>query len=136
MTPPPPDETRLTAPVISLALQGGASLGAYTWGVLDAILEDGRVKVEGLTGASAGAINAVAFASGFTTGGPQGARDTMQRFWEGLAVAAQKRLRGRFDMVAAVARWLPRIQSSEAFYALTTRLATDFHMDPKTMEPL
>ena len=121
---------------MSLALQGGASLGAYTWGVLDALLEDGRLEIEGVTGASAGAINAVALGVGFGTGGREGARDRLRAFWEALARAADGRRRGRFDLLVTLLRSLPRLGSSEAFYALTTRLVTDFHMDPETVEPL
>ena len=53
------------SPVMNLALQGGGSHGAFTWGVLDACLEDGRVAIEGISGTSAGAMNAVALAHGF-----------------------------------------------------------------------
>ncbi|RZI92630.1 MAG: patatin-like phospholipase family protein, partial [Rubrivivax sp.] len=53
-------------PTVNLALQGGGSHGAFTWGVLDAILEDGRIDLEGVSGTSAGAINAVALAQGFS----------------------------------------------------------------------
>jgi len=53
------------APITNLALQGGGSHGAFTWGVLDALLEDGRVAIEGISGTSAGAMNAVALAHGF-----------------------------------------------------------------------
>ncbi|MDP1565501.1 MAG: patatin-like phospholipase family protein, partial [Polaromonas sp.] len=58
---PSPDAT----PRINLALQGGGSHGAFTWGVLDALLDDGRLDLEGLSGTSAGAMNAVAVAHGF-----------------------------------------------------------------------
>jgi NTE family protein len=54
-------------PMINLALQGGGSHGAFTWGVLDALLDDGRIGFEGLSGTSAGAVNAVALASGWAT---------------------------------------------------------------------
>ena len=50
---------------VNLALQGGGSHGAFTWGVLDALLEDGRIALEGISGTSAGAMNAVALAHGF-----------------------------------------------------------------------
>ena len=53
------------SPATNLALQGGGSHGAFTWGVLDALLEDGRVAIEGISGTSAGAMNAVALANGF-----------------------------------------------------------------------
>jgi NTE family protein len=71
--------------VISLALQGGGSHGAFTWGVLDRLLEDDRVSIEAVTGASAGAMNAAVFAHGFTVGGRSGAREALDTFWESVA---------------------------------------------------
>jgi NTE family protein len=73
--------------ILNLALQGGGSHGAFTWGVLDALLEDGRLRFEGLSGTSAGALNAVALASGWATaqaGGRdprEGARERLQAVW-------------------------------------------------------
>lgn len=131
-----PAVPELRGRTVCLALQGGASLGAYTWGVLDALMEDGRLDVEGITGASAGAINAAAFGVGYATGGRPGARDLLRVFWEGLAHAAQARRRGPFDFVGALVSRAPAIRDRGAFYAITTRLLADFHMDPDTMEPL
>lgn len=121
---------------IALALQGGASLGAYVWGVLDALMDDGRLDVEGITGASAGAINAAAFGVGFARGGRAGARNALRDVWEDLSARAARRRRSPLDLVRAVTRYLPRIRSASAFYALTTRLVSDFDIDPDTMEPL
>ena len=59
---------------INLALQGGGAHGAFTWGVLDSLLADPRIEIEGISGASAGAINAVMLADGLARGGPQEAR--------------------------------------------------------------
>ncbi len=70
---------------ISLALQGGGSHGAFTWGVLDAILEDGRLDVEAITGTSAGAMNAVVFAEGYLEGGREGARKSLAKFWRSIS---------------------------------------------------
>ena len=55
---------------INLALQGGGAHGAFTWGVLDALLEDGRLAIEGISGTSAGAMNAAILACGLAGGGP------------------------------------------------------------------
>ncbi len=71
--------------LINLALQGGGAHGAFTWGVLDALLEDGRFAFEGVSGTSAGAMNAVCLAHGLMQGGNQGARDTLRAFWTALA---------------------------------------------------
>ena len=56
---------------INLALQGGGAHGAFTWGVLDELLDDGRIEIEGISGTSAGAINAVMVADGLARGGPR-----------------------------------------------------------------
>ncbi len=66
---------------ISLALQGGGAHGAFTWGVLDALLEDGRLDLRGASGTSAGAMNAVVLAHGLLDGGREGARAALARFW-------------------------------------------------------
>lgn len=71
---------RRGAPSLSLALQGGGAHGAYTWGVLDRLLEAG-IAIEGVSGTSAGAMNAVALAQGWTTGGADGARAALETFW-------------------------------------------------------
>jgi NTE family protein len=74
--------------MITLALQGGGSHGAFTWGVLDRLLEDGRIGIEGISGASAGAVNAVVLAHGYAMGGHEGAREALRAFWESIAHAA------------------------------------------------
>lgn len=78
----------MTNTTINLALQGGGSHGAFTWGVLDALLEDGRLAFEGISGASAGAMNAVALASGWATARRsksdprESARECLSNFWD------------------------------------------------------
>jgi len=72
-------------PTINLALQGGGAHGAFTWGVLDQLLEDGRLDFEGVSGTSAGAMNAVILAHGLMTGGRDGARAALQAFWTRVA---------------------------------------------------
>jgi len=71
--------------IVNLALQGGGAHGAFTWGVLDALLEDGRYRFEGASGTSAGAMNAVVLAQGLMTGGPEAAREALARFWTTIA---------------------------------------------------
>jgi len=66
---------------LSLALQGGGSFGAFTWGVLDRLLEEPNCSIDTISGASAGAVNAVLLASGFVEGGREGARARLRRFW-------------------------------------------------------
>ena len=71
---------------INLALQGGGALGAFTWGVLDHLLEDGRLKIEGISGASAGAVNAILLADGLARGGPDEARKRLADFWRAASL--------------------------------------------------
>ena len=73
---------------VTLALQGGGSHGAFTWGALDRLLEDERIETEGISGASAGAINAAVLAHGLTVGGRDGARQALDTFWRSIASQA------------------------------------------------
>jgi NTE family protein len=72
---------------INLALQGGGSHGAFTWGVLDYLLEDSRLDIEAITGTRAGAMNAVVLAEGYLEGGRAGARKNLTRFWRSVSDA-------------------------------------------------
>src|SRR6185437_5251820 len=71
---------------INLALQGGGAYGAFTWGVLDHLLEDGRLTLEGISGTSAGAVNAVMVADGLRRGGAQEARKRLGDFWNAASL--------------------------------------------------
>src|SRR5258708_30692343 len=74
---------------INLALQGGGAHGAFTWGVLDYLLEDGRLAIEGLSGTSAGALNAVICIDGLARGRPQEAGKRLAAFWRPLPLDGQ-----------------------------------------------
>ncbi len=80
-----PSRSPLAIKRVTLALQGGGSHGAFTWGVLDRLLEDERIEIEGISGASAGAINAAVLAHGLTVGGRTGAREALAAFWNSVA---------------------------------------------------
>ena len=86
-------EKRLWKPqgkkVLSLAFQGGGAHGAFTWGVVDRLLEDPTFEIEGITGTSAGAMNATVLAYGHAKGGNEGAREALDAFWHGVAKAAR-----------------------------------------------
>ena len=81
-------QRRRTRP-LALALQGGGAHGAFTWGVLDRLLEDDSRVIDAISGTSAGAINAAVFAAGYLEGGAAGARDRLTRFWHKLADLAR-----------------------------------------------
>ena len=89
-------------PPLNLALQGGGAHGAFTWGVLDALLQDPRISVEGIRGSSAGAMNAVALADGWMKGGREGAREALAGFWAevGTQLPAGMITQGESDDIA------------------------------------
>src|SRR5207245_10539573 len=84
---PPRRAGKGRAKPINLALQGRGAHGAFTWGVLAQLLDDGRIGIEGISGASAGAVNAVMLADGLTRGGPDEARQRLADFWRAVSVA-------------------------------------------------
>ena len=102
---PPGDERRL-----SLALQGGGAFGAFTWGVLDRLLEEDDLELDAISGASAGAINAVLLASGLAKGGPDEARASLERFWTSVGESAAKNLFLHPELVVATASQLSPYQ--------------------------
>lgn len=73
---------------IALALQGGGAHGAFTWGVLDRLLEDDRLVINAISGTSSGAMNAAVLADGFEKDGAKGARDALARFWQAMGSAS------------------------------------------------
>src|SRR5215510_3276820 len=74
--------------LIDLALQGGGSHGAFTWGVLDRLLEEPWLQIEAISGTSAGAMNAAVLAHGWARGSAEGARDALDAYWQRVAQAA------------------------------------------------
>ena len=77
---------------INLALQGGGAHGAFTWGVLDRILEDEQIEIAGISGTSAGALNGAALKAGMISGGRAGARENLDWLWEKVGAVADARL--------------------------------------------
>jgi NTE family protein len=91
---------------LSLALQGGGFLGAFTWGVLDRLLQEDDLELDAVSGASAGAINAVLLASGLARGGPDEARGSLERFWSSIGESSAKNLFLHPELVVATASQL------------------------------
>jgi NTE family protein len=121
---------------INLALQGGGAHGAYTWGVLDRLLEDERLEVEAISGTSAGAMNAAVFADGMGRGGRPEARRALDAFWTNISQAAasgplQPTL---FDHYAS--GW--NLDHSAAFVAfdMLTRMLSPYQLNPMNLNPL
>jgi NTE family protein len=121
---------------IELALQGGGAHGAYTWGVLDRVLEDGRIDIAALSGTSAGAMNAVALADGLTRGGRDGAREALARFWRAVSNAARFSPVRRGPLDVLLGRW--SLDASPGYIAmdLLSRLASPYDLNLLDVNPL
>ncbi len=125
---------------INLALQGGGAHGAFAWGVLDKLLEDGRINVEGLSATSAGTMNACAFAYGRMRGGPEKARETLHNFWWNISKAGEryspvKRMPWE-GLFGGNERW--KMDSSFSFFMFDsiTRLFSPYQLNPFDFNPL
>ncbi len=116
---------------VSLALQGGGAHGAYAWGVMDYLLEDGRVAIPAVTATSAGAMNAVAYAYGFMRGGREGARETLHNFWDAVA------RKGALFSPFAQNRWMQMTPFSPfAFFSAMANYASPYDLNPFDFNPL
>jgi NTE family protein len=82
------ERAEVAVKTVNLALQGGGAHGAFAWGVLDRLLEDGRLGFEAITATSAGAMNATVMAYGLSEGGPEGARRALSNFWRRVSHVA------------------------------------------------
>lgn len=91
--------------LVDLALQGGGSHGAFTWGVLDRLLDERWLVVEGISGTSAGAMNAAVFAHGMVVGGHEGARQSLEDFWRRVSIAAAFSPFQRSPLDRLLGRW-------------------------------
>jgi len=95
---------------LSLALQGGGAFGAFTWGVLDRLLDEDDLEFDAVSGASAGAINAVLLASGLARGGQDAARASLERFWSSVGESRANNVLLRPEVVVATASQLSPYQ--------------------------
>jgi NTE family protein len=121
---------------IDLALQGGGAHGAFTWGVLDRLLEEEWLKIEGVSGTSAGAMNAAALISGYVAGGPQGARQALEDFWKRVSHAGRASPLQRNFIDVVLGRWT--LDTSPFFIAtdLMSRLFSPYDLSVKDANPL
>jgi NTE family protein len=121
---------------IKLALQGGGSHGAFTWGVLDQLLEDDRIRIEAVSGTSAGAMNAVALADGIARGGPAEARKSLEKFWSATSAAAQYSPIRRSIFDTFMGNW--SLDTSPAYILMDhlSRIFSPYDTNPMNFNPL
>jgi NTE family protein len=122
--------------LIDLALQGGGSHGAFTWGVLDRLLEEPWLEIDAISGTSAGAMNAAVLADGWTRGGASGARAALDAYWERVASAAAFSPLQRTPLDRLLGRWT--LDTSPVFVAfdLMSRVFSPYDLNPCGYNPL
>jgi NTE family protein len=122
--------------MVDLALQGGGSHGAFTWGVLDRLLEEPWLRIDGISGTSAGAMNAVVLTSGYETGGPEGARAALEEFWKRVSHSARFNPIRRSPLDILLGRWT--LDTSPFFVAfdMAARLFSPYNLNPQGVNPL
>jgi NTE family protein len=122
--------------LIDLALQGGGSHGAFTWGVLDRLLEEPWLEIEAISGTSAGAMNAAVLTSGWVQGGANGAREALEAYWRRVAKAARFSPLQRSPVDRLMNRWT--LDTSPVYLAmdLMTRVLSPYDLNPFGVNPL
>jgi NTE family protein len=121
---------------VNIALQGGGSHGAFSWGVLDRLLEDGRIEICGISGTSAGAMNGTVLAYGLAIGGRAEARRTLEAFWRRISDSAR--------LSPLQPNWLDRMMGSGnmdlspawLIFDHLTRFFSPYQLNPCNLNPL
>jgi len=127
---------RQNKPALNLALQGGGAHGAYTWGVLDRLLEEDRYVIEAISGTSAGAVNAVVLAAGMQKGGPEQARKDLHAFWEAISKLARFSVFKRNPLAKLFGEF--SLENSPSFlgFDLLSRVLSPYDFNPFGLNPL
>ncbi|MEO1103368.1 MAG: patatin-like phospholipase family protein [Pseudomonadota bacterium] len=121
---------------INIALQGGGAHGAFTWGVLETLIESDAVAIDGVTGTSAGAMNAAVMLSGYMAGGEAGACAALEAFWKDVSEAARFSPFTRTPLDMALGNWSLDASPSYLAYDLASRLIPPAVANPLDINPL
>src|SRR6478672_8617913 len=122
--------------LVDLALQGGGSHGAFTWGVLDRLLEESWLRIEGISGTSAGAMNGVVLVAGFAVGGAEGAKSALHAFWERVSHSARFSPIRRSPMDVMLGRWTLDTSPFYLAFDLASRVFSPYDLNPRGTNPL
>jgi NTE family protein len=125
-----------TTKTLNLALQGGGAHGAFTWGVLDRLLEERRIEIDAISGTSAGAMNAVVLVSGYQKGGREGARAALENFWRAVSRDGRMSPIQRGVMDKLLGNW--SLDKNPFFLAMdvATRFVSPYDFNPFNINPL
>jgi len=121
---------------VDLGLQGGGAHGAFTWGVLDRLLEESWLQFDGISGTSAGAMNAVVMADGLTEGGPPQARVALEQFWKRVSDAALLSPLRRGPLEILTGRWTLDYSPVFAVLDIAARVLSPYDTNPFGSNPL
>ena len=121
---------------VNLALQGGGSHGAFTWGVLDRFLEDGRVRLDAISGTSAGAMSAAVLADGYMQDGYDGARENLRRFWRAVAENALLNPLKRSPIDVFFGNWSVSRSPALMFMEMFQSTVSPYMFNPLNINPL
>ncbi len=121
---------------INLGLQGGAMHGAFTWGVLDRLLADERIEIEAVTGASAGALNAVVLAQGLANGSRDEARATLREFWERMVKLFSATPLGLASKMTGSSQWSLKNSPIYVMLDIASRVTSPYQFNPMNFNPL
>jgi NTE family protein len=130
------DKTAREPVLVDLALQGGGSHGAFTWGVLDRLIEEPWLRIDAISGTSAGAMNAALVADGWTQGGSEGARAALEAYWRRVSRAAAFSPMQRSPLDRLMGRWT--LDTSPVYVAmdLMARVISPYDLNPLGLNPL
>ena len=121
---------------VDFGLQGGGAHGAFTWGVLDRMLEEDWLRFDGISGTSAGAMNAVVMADGLTQGGPEQARVALEQFWKRVSDAAMLSPMRRGPLEILTGRWTLDYSPMFAVLDIAARVLSPYDLNPQGTNPL
>ena len=122
--------------LVDLALQGGGSHGAFTWGVLDRLLEEPWIRIEAISGTSAGAMNAAVLADGWSEGGADGARAALDAYWRRVSRAAAFSPLQRSPLERLMGRWTLDTSPVYLVMDLMSRVFSPYDLNPTGFNPL
>lgn len=121
---------------INLALQGGGAHGAYTWGVLDRLLEEENLIIEGISGTSAGAMNAAMMVNGYVQNGRQGAKDCLENFWRRVSDAAAFSPLHKTPFERMLTGWNMDMSPAYHWFDLLSRMFSPYELNPLNVNPM
>jgi NTE family protein len=130
------DVTAREPVLVDFALQGGGSHGAYTWGVLDRLIEEPWLRIEAISGTSAGAMNAALVADGWMQGGAEGARAALDAYWRRVSRAAAFSPLQRSPLDRLMGRWTLDTSPAYVVMDLMARVLSPYDLNPLGFNPL